>query len=591
MSKLHPTEQRPTAVLEQQALQAIRSGQLQVAQQLYRQAISQGGASPASYSNLAAIEIQAGEIASAAELLKQALVLSPNSAESWLNLGTVEFALGRYNSAADAFRHAAALKPGFAKAYANLGKCLHAEGDHPGAQAAFQLALEHQPNYPEALSGLGVSMREQGRAQASIPLFQRALALREADPEILNNLALSLQAISQIGSAIHCFEQALNRSPEQPEILSNLGIALMGQGHVGKAAEHFQLAIQLNPHYTEAHRHLGYCIHGSDDPQPEQQALTCLQQLADDPRRYHLQFAIGKYKLDRQDPEAATWFCKANRLRSEQLEGRWQLPKANALLEINQRILNRTNIAPPDTNNSARSGPRLIFIVGLPRCGSTLVETILSRNEQLIDLGEVAFLNQALEGNNTLADIRSSYLEAIQLHPAFKADAQAISDKCLYNFAYCPILAASFPDCRIIHVHRNPMDNLWSTFTNHFASGNEWTYSLEHSVAFYRIYRQVMDANEQLMPGRIYHLNYDHLTRSPELEIPRLIEHCGFQWNDAYLHPEHSGRQIHTASAVQARAPISSRSVGRWRLYQELLGPYADQLEQLGYSTAIEPIA
>jgi hypothetical protein len=135
------------------------------------------------------------------------------------------------------------------------------------------------------------------------------------------------------------------------------------------------------------------------------------------------------------------------------------------------------------------------------------------------------------------------------------------------------------------------MDNLWSTFTNCFAKGNEWTYSLQDSINFYHLYRQIMSENEKLIPGRIYHINYDRLTLQPEKEIPKLIEHCGFQWDEAYMHPERSYRQIHTASAVQARSPINTRSVGRWMHYRELLQPYADQLEQLGYSTEIMPLS
>ena len=492
--------------------------------------------------------------------------------------------------AAEICRRAAALKPGFAKAYANLGHALHACSDAQGALEAYSKALALQPLYPEVLSAQGVVLRELGHITDSIAALERALEQRADYPEAMNNLGLSLQEAGQIEGAVHWFEQALAIKPAQSEILSNLGLALMEQGRMDQAQARFREALQHNPLYAEAHRHLSYCVNGREDPEPQQAAQACLNELKDQAKAYHLYFCIGKYQQDLQDPAAADWFCKANQSRSAQLEGTWTLPDPSDLIRTNTTLLEPSG-APTAPPQAQASTPRLIFIVGLPRSGSTLVETILSQNQELIDLGEVPYLNQAMAGGSTIEAIRSRYQAAIQTRADYRPDAAALSDKFLYNFAYCPVLAAAFPDCRIVHVHRNPMDNLWSTFTNHFAQGNEWTYRLDHSVAFYHLYRQVMAAHEQSIPGRIYHLNYDQLTRHPEQVIPSLIEHCGFDWDEAYLHPERGRRQIHTASAVQARSPINSRSVGRWQHYRDLLQPYADQLEALGYSTAIEPIA
>ena len=577
-------------MLEQLALQQIRARNFEAAAQLYRQAVAQGDASAAAYSNLAALDLQANRIEPAAALLEQALRLAPNNAEAWLNLGTAQHALGRSDRAAESFRRAAALKPGFAKAYANLGHALQACNDPQGAVDAYNQALALQPLYPEVLSGQGVALRELGQIADSITALERALEQRAEYPEAMNNLGLSLQEAGQIERAVHWFERALAMSPGQSEILSNLGIALMEQGQIDQAQACFREALRHNPLYPEAHRHLSYCVNGREDPAPRQAAEACLNELKDQAKAHHLYFTIGKYHLDRQDPEAADWFCKANQSRSAQLEGSWTLPDLSDLIRTNSRLLEQWE-SPPTPPQAQTGSPTLIFIVGLPRCGSTLVETILSQNKNLIDLGEVPYLNQAMAGRSTVEAIRSSYQAAVEARADYRPDAAALSDKFLYNFAYCPVLAAAFPDCRIVHVYRNPMDNLWSTFTNHFAQGNEWTYSLDHSVASYHLYRQVMADHEQRIPGRIYHLNYDQLTRQPEQVIPALIEHCGFEWNEAYLHPERGRRQIHTASAVQARSPINSRSVGRWQHYRDLLQPYADQLEALGYSTAIEPIA
>ena len=580
--------EQPTAVLEQLALQQIRARNFEAAAQLYRQAVARGDATAAAYSNLAALELQSNQIESAAALLERALRLAPQNAEAWLNLGTAQHALGRIAQAVDSFRRAASLKPGMAKAYANLGHALQANHDARGALQAYGQALDLQPLYPEVLSAQGVALRELGQITQSVAALRQALEQRAMYPEAMNNLGLSLQEAGQIEEAVHWFERALVISPAHAEILSNLGLALMEQGGIDQARIRFQQALSHNPLYAEAHRHMAYCVNGREDSQPERAAQACLTELKDDPKAYHLYFCIGKYQLDRQDPAAAASFCKANEVRANQLEGRWSLPTAAELLHPNHKLLDHLGgKAIPAPSN----GPQLIFIVGLPRSGSTLVETILSQNSKLIDLGEVTYLPQAITNASSIEEIRERYSSALQSRTDDRADSETFSDKFLYNFAYAPLLAAAFPDCRILHVYRNPMDNLWSTFTNHFATGNEWTYSLDQSVAFYHVYRQVMAAHEERIPGRMMQLNYDQLTRQPEQVIPALIEHCGFSWDEAYLHPERGRRQIHTASAVQARAPINGHSVGRWLHYRELLQPYADQLEALGYSTAIEPIA
>lgn len=591
MSSAQPS----TNELEQAALQQIRSGDFAAATRLYRQAIAQGDASAAACSNLAALHIKAGNLEGAVELLQQVLQRAPGNAEAWLNLGTAQHGLHHYGPAIASFRRATSLKPVLVKAHANLGHALLADNEPQQALQAYEAALALQPGQPELLSGRGMALRALERFNDSINSLQRALSLKGPSPELLNNLGLSLQAAGRCPEAMACFEQAITLSPNQPEIHSNLGLAHLEQGRIPEAAACFQQALQLDPLYPEAHRHLAYCIDGRLDPLPEQRAIASLASLQEHPKRYHLQFSIGKYKLDRLEPDAAAWFSEANRVRSEQLQGRWTLPELRTLLELNHSVVRQANrqtsAQPLPQNNAGGTTPALLFIVGLPRSGSTLVETILSQNQQLLDLGEVSHLPKALEQSLSIESIRRHYLEAATAHPQFTPEIQAISDKFLYNFAHCQILDVVFPGCRILHVHRNPMDNIWSTFTNHFTTSNEWTYNLEQSVAFYHLYRQVMAAHEQAMPGRIHHINYDQLTRSPQTEIPRLIAACGWAWDEAYLHPERSGRQIHTASVVQARSPISSRSVGRWQHYRELLQPYADQLESLGYSTAIEPVA
>lgn len=597
-SPIPPTGPAPSA-LEQQALAHIRRGELPAAAELYQRAIIRGEASAAGLSNLAAIELSQGDPQSATEHLRLALQMAPGNAESWLNLGTAHFALGNCAAAADALRRATELKPGLAKAHANLGNTLQVIQRFPEALEAYQRALSLQPDYPEVLSNQGVALRETGDLHASLASLRRALELRPDYLDALNNLGLTLQAQGEVQEAIACYQRALALNNASPETLNNLGLALMEQGDLAGAIQRFEQALRIRPDYAEVHRHLTYCLNGRERPGAEQEVQRCLERMADHPDRYHLQFAIGKYKLDRGEADALNWFRAANRLRSQQLQGQWELPDLESVLQFNQAVLTaEQHPATPGEGDAetlchpaTSQHPRLIFIVGLPRSGSTLVETILSQCTGLVDLGEVPYLNRALQQGASIPAIREHYLRQLRNHPRGDAESGIFTDKFLYNFALCPILAAAFPECRILHVYRNPMDNLLSTFTNHFATGNEWSYDLNASVTFYHFYRQVMADHERQMPGRIQHINYDTLTRSPQQEVRALIKYCNLTWSEAFLHPEWSKRQIHTASAVQARQPINNASVGRWQHYREQLQPVADQLERLGYSTTVPPVA
>lgn len=595
-----PAGNAETERQRQRALQAIRAGQLDLASEIYRQLVAAGAASAADCSNLAAILLSRGRASEAIPLLQRGLELDAANPETWLNLGTALHASADLAGAAEAFRRAIALRPDFAKAHANLGNTLQSLQDLVGALEAYERALALQPDYPEVLSNRGYALIELGQPHEALSSIEEALQRRPDHADAHNNRGLALRELGQLDAALEAHRRALHLQPGSADVLSNIGVAELERGRITAAIAAFEQALASEAHHPLAHRHLALCVNARRQPEALQRSRNSLAaRLAagdDAPDRFHLHFAVGKYLLDVDDAEAIEQLQVANRLRRQQFRSAWRLPDLEQTLEQQHQRIARWTVPSSGAAPTDPCRPTLLFIVGLPRCGSTLVETILSQAAGVVDLGEAPLLDQAIAaadvGDPAAVNLETLYRSLAAGHrPASNGNGTvALTDKYLYNVVHCQLIAAALPGSRIIHVHRNPMDNLLSLFSNHFARGNEWTYDLDDAVAYYDLYRRLMRAHEQAMPGRIFHLSYDDLARNPARMLPELLAHCGLPWDDACLTPHTSTRTIQTASAVQARQPIHAGSVGRWQRHAAALAPWAERLEELGYSTAIPPL-
>ena len=214
-----------------------------------------------------------------------------------------------------------------------------------------------------------------------------------------------------------------------------------------------------------------------------------------------------------------------------------------------------------------------IFIVGMPRSGSTLLESILTMNNNVDDLGEKnifeeAFLNWKKSSKKlTLAELYSQ-----KTNISFK-ELRTTTNKWLYNYQYTGIIAKNIPDAKIIHCFRNPLDNILSIYRAHFARGNKFASSLVDCAKVYLDQEEVMIKYKKRFRSKIYDLNYDLLVQNPNKEIKSLISWLGWDWQDQYLSPNLNLRSISTRSNIEARSPINSKSVSGWKNYKQMLKP------------------
>ena len=205
----------------------------------------------------------------------------------------------------------------------------------------------------------------------------------------------------------------------------------------------------------------------------------------------------------------------------------------------------------------------------MPRCGSTLLESILSLNPEVQDLGEVCFLEESLQKTDDLIEVENLYSEKVKL---INSEKKIFTDKNLFNFLYCPVIYNFFPNSRIIHCTRNPLDNILSIYRTNFLN-QSFSSSLSYIADLYLFQMKLMNENKDKFGSIIYSYDHDKVVHNPEVSIKNLINWLDWKWSDKYLSPQKSKRSVFTASSVQVRKKINSYSSGYWKNYEDLLKP------------------
>ena len=212
---------------------------------------------------------------------------------------------------------------------------------------------------------------------------------------------------------------------------------------------------------------------------------------------------------------------------------------------------------------------RYLFIVGMPRCGSTMLESILSLNPEVQDLGEVCFLEESLLKTDDLNEVENLYAEKVKL---INAEKKIFTDKNLFNFLYCPVIYNFFPNSRIIHCTRNPLDNILSIYRTNFLN-QSFSSSLSDIADLYLYQMNLMDEYKEKFGSIIYSYDHDKVVKNPQDNIKCLINWLGWEWSEKYLSPQKSKRSVFTASSAQVRKKINSDFSGYWKNYEDLLKP------------------
>jgi tetratricopeptide (TPR) repeat protein len=571
-------------------------------------------------------EHQAGRLQSAEALYRQILQVDPQNAEALHLLGLIAHQVGQHEAAVDLIGRAVGLNGRVAHYHNNLGAALLALGRLDQALASLQVALSLDPNYPEAHCNAGNVFRAQGHPESAAACYTRALAINPRLPDAHNNLGVILQAEGRLQEAVSCYRQALALSPAYADAYHNLSCALLEDGRDEEALPFIHKAIELNPAYGDAYYNLAntYKAAGRFD-----EAIACFRQiLALNPRHCaayrglsvcktftevdlplvsqmealaqqadvqadtasDLHFALGKVYDDLQRfDEAFAHYRQGNAL-----ERRKYVYEPASHEDNISRIMDTFSgdfFAQRRSWGTASELP--VFIVGMMRSGTTLVEQIISSHPAVHGAGELDFWGKraaplledyarlAVEEVSTWA---GDYLRTLQ---AMAPEAIRVTDKMPHNFLHLGLIHLALPHARIIHCRRDPIDTCLSIYFRKFGEAHPYAYNLEDLASFYEQYQRLMAHWRSVLPPEcLLEVDYEDLVSDQEKISRHLIDFCGLEWDTACLAFHRNERKIKTASNWQVRQPIYGTSVGRWKRYEKFIGPLAAFVRENAHSNS-----
>lgn len=527
---------------------------------------------------------------------ERALELDPTLVEAHADIGNALVALGRHDDAVERYRRALAIRPRFAEAQNSLGNALVALDRHGQAIPHFKVALAIDPDSFATLVSLGSALSYIERHDEALAHYRRAVELRPDSAEAHWHLGGALEAAGRSEEAVACHRQALAIDPEFAAAHHALGFSLVSCGRLAEGRRAFERAIELAPHVGLYHRNLAMSkrFANGDAHIRLMEELALAMTSLDEQHRMELQFGLGKAYADLgRWEEALRHLIAANAVKRQHL----RYDEAAALGQIN-RI---KNIFTPEflrrKSGHGRASDLPVFIVGMPRSGSTLIEQVLASHPDVFGAGERPDFGHALAGvcgsatapaaliadavsdmtGPQFTELGARYLDSV--YP-LAPDARRITNKLLANFRMVGLIHLALPGARIIHAKRDPLETCLSCFERHFAKNSQpFTYNLGELGRYYRAYAALMAHWRDVLPAEaILDVQYEDLVADFEPQARRMLSYCGLEWDARCLAFHRTERAVHTASAVQVREPVYRSSVGRWRPVRHLLRPLLDEL-------------
>lgn len=472
----------------------------------------------------------------------------------------------------------------------------HSTGKLGFAEAEYRTLIADKAGTPQLYCNLAQICAQSARSDEAVGLWKKALAMDPRFREARMNLADSYQQAGKIEQAIKHYQRVMSDHRgfvDAKYLLANL---LKSQGNFSQAADYYQQIMAAQPLYTQAHLTYSGIHKYKAETDPHIDLMLELYPKTDlkDENRIHLAFALAKAFEDIGDyPQAFKYLATGNDLRYKEFNYHIESDESliqNIIQTFTREALSRLQV-------KAENSRRPIFIVGMPRSGTSLVEKIISSHSDVYAAGELdymfalgsgLFLSQSENyqfkplssyASSTFEKVGKIYLEKISL---LDNQAERITDKMPFNMMMIGLIKIVLPKAKIIHCVRDARDTCLSIYKQNFTTGNyRFGYHLKTVAQFHNQYRMLMKHWHQVMPGEIYDISYESLTQNPEDEIRNLLAACDLEWQENCLGFAKSESIVKTASSYQVRQPMYTSSVMLWEKYQEFLGPLLDELHEI----------
>ncbi|GMQ95684.1 MAG: hypothetical protein BMS9Abin14_134 [Gammaproteobacteria bacterium] len=575
---------------------ALRSvGDIAAAESEFREALHYRPDYPVACVSLATVRHDLGDHRGAEELCRRALAIDADGLRALRLLALSLRAQHRHEESLRVMRRALAIEPTNIESRLSIGELL-LEFDRSGEAAEIlESIIAEKPLHAAAHGALSKAYLSLHRTSAAIEVCRKAITENADFADAHCNLGLALRMMGDAPAAIEALQAAIRIDPEFAEAHNNLGIAYMDCGEMERATECYREALRLDPAMAASSLNLSRARRYGEADLPEISRIEGLLKRSDlsDDGRMNLHFALGKMLDDcARYEQAFEHFRQANRYKRKRVRfdpehfRRWSA-----------RF--REVFTPAYFEDHAGLGDpsqRPVFIVGMPRSGTTLVEQILASHPQVYGADELTAIFDvvcALEERGTGAAKypdnmptvdgpelewgARQYLEELQ---AIDAQAARVTDKMPTNFFHLGLIAVMLPGARVIHCRRDAMDVCVSNFVQMFAEGHYYSYDLSDVAVYYRGYEQVMSHWREVLPIQMYEVRYEELIEDQERISRELIDTIGLDWDDRCLAFHQNKRAVRTASNWQVRQPMYKTARKRWKNYEKNL---AQLKADLGY--------
>jgi len=539
-----------------------------------------------------------GQIDRAVGCCREAVRLRPDSPEHLCNLGAILVDQGNVDAALGCFRDALRLRPDFVPAHNNMGNALGIKGDAPAALEHLRAAVRLDPTACEARSNLGKILMDRGELKEALVHCQEAVRLRPDLPAARILLGNVLLMLGRLAEAEFCFNEAIRIRPDLAAAHASLAGVLEQLGDFEQTLESLREALRHDPRHAGALARLATRLH---DKLPDAER-TAIEGLLADPglppdRRWPLLFGLG-HVLDARGEfdRAAGLAAEANALQLADLRRRGRGYDPGGFKAFVDQLL--TAFSPEFFARVRGWGletDRPVFVFGLPRSGTTLIEQILSSHPGVFGAGELRMARETFEalpevtgrsgtlqecldhlGRDHVQLLARRFLDGLS---ALNGSAERIVDKMPENYLYLGLIVTLFPRAKLIHCRRDPRDVALSCWMTNFGQVR-WACNPDHIASRVIEYNRVMDHWRQALPARVFDVDYEAIVANLERPARDLLAWCGLEWDPACLEFHKTRRPVQSASVAQVRRPIYISSVGRWKNYERSLAPLFAKLNR-----------
>lgn len=548
---------------------------------------------------LAIKEQNLGRFQAAMEIYDLMLAKVPGAAALHNNRGITLQEVKRYDEALASFDQAIALKPDLAEAYNSRGAVFQKMQRHDEALASFDQAIALKPDYANAYYNRGATLKKLNRYDEALASYDQTITLKPNHAEAYNNRGVILQEMKRYADALASFDQAIALKPNHAEAHNNRGLTLATIGDMPAAETMFIKASVLKTDFPDPLFNLANIRKYRDaDNVDVKNIRTLLDKPGNSPDNHeHLYFTLGKIYDDcgRYD-EAFECYRLANQIRNTHVsydpDGIMSVT-ANIIDVFNQDFLSRPFAFASDSQSP-------LFIVGMPRSGTTLLANILSNHRSIATAGELPAMvdftsRQPALTKNGMLDLPTvkqiTPVIATRLINDYEkrlrrdlgsSKARYIIDKNPLNFRNLGLIAMLFPKARIIHCTRDPLDTALSNYFQRFPLHLDYSFDLRNIGHFYRDYLRLMQHWRKTLTSKLIEISYEDMIMNTEQMARQTLDSLGLEWDERCLAPHANPCAVETASQWQVRQPIYSQSLGRWRHYEKHLTPLKEMLQFAG---------